>query len=184
MAIRADSYASVAEVLAFTRHLLDGQSNFNSTTRPTLTEVEKFIDRCSGILNIALSAGGFAPSAITANSTAKLSCDDYVATRGSEYVEVTQRGVGFSGDEGSRTTVLHRLHGDAADFVKLMGAGFSNLSISRSVAMSRGLTFTGMDAESERADPDDSTKEQPKFTRNLFDNRTGRAANDQWDEDN
>ena len=45
MTLRLDSYASVAEVTAFTRHLLDGQSAFNSTTRPTVTELEKFIDR-------------------------------------------------------------------------------------------------------------------------------------------
>jgi hypothetical protein len=56
MAIRGDSYSSTGEVKAFTRHLLNGQSNFNSTTRPTVTELEKFIDRASGVLNLAASA--------------------------------------------------------------------------------------------------------------------------------
>ena len=32
MTIRADSYSTTSEVKAFTRHLLDGQSTFNSTT--------------------------------------------------------------------------------------------------------------------------------------------------------
>ena len=33
MTLRGDSYGTVAEVTAYTRHLLDGQSAFNSTTR-------------------------------------------------------------------------------------------------------------------------------------------------------
>jgi len=62
MAIRADSFSSTSEVKAFTRHLLDGQSAFNSTTRPTATELEKFIDRASGVLNVAIARAGFTPS--------------------------------------------------------------------------------------------------------------------------
>src|SRR5512145_2945202 len=106
MAIRADSYSSTSEVKAFTRHLLDGQSAFNSTTRPTGTELEKFIDRASGVLNLALGGGGFAPSSVIANSTAKLACDDWVTSRAAEYVELTQRGTGYSDAEGSRTAAF------------------------------------------------------------------------------
>jgi hypothetical protein len=58
MTLRADSYSSVNEVLAFTRYHLDGQNAFNSTTQPTVTEVEKFVDRASGLLNVALKGEG------------------------------------------------------------------------------------------------------------------------------
>ena len=39
MALRNDSYGSVANVQALTRHLLDGAATFSNQTRPTLVEV-------------------------------------------------------------------------------------------------------------------------------------------------
>lgn len=167
MTTRADSYSSTGEVRAYTRHLLAGQSTFNSTTLPTLTEVEKFIDRASGTLNFALAGVGFATP--ISNSTAKLSCDDWVTARAAEYVELTQRGVGFSDAEGSRTTVFHSLSRSATEFAKDARLGFINLGVTVSAAMSRGLKFTAQDAQADRADPTDSTLEQPVFKRHLFD---------------
>lgn len=168
MTIRSDSYSSTAEVTAYTRHLLDGQTAFNSTTRPTVTELEKFIDRSSGLLNMALSSAGFLPSAVRANSTAKLACDDWVTTRSTKYVELTQRGTGYNADEGSRTAAFEN---DAGEFVEMITGGLSNLGIAQSAGnTSEGLNFTAMDVESARADPSDTSKAQPLFTRKGFDN--------------
>ena len=58
MTLRGDSYGTSDEVLAFTKHLLSGEETFNAATRPTDTEVDKFIDRASGILNVALEGVG------------------------------------------------------------------------------------------------------------------------------
>ena len=167
MAIRADSYGSVAEVLAFTRHLLDGQSTFNSTTRPTLTEAEKFIDRASGALNTALSGGGFATP--VTNSTAVLTLADWVVDRATIYTELTQRGTGFSGLEQSRIGDFLNLHAQAAEFVDSIALGLTYLGVTKTHAMHEGLTFTGFDKHSQRADPDNTNLEQPKFRRGLFD---------------
>jgi len=168
MAIRADSYSTVDEVRSYTRHLLDGVQNFNGNTRPTLTDVEKFIDRSSGLLNVALSAAGFSPSAVYGNSTAKLACDDWVTTRAVKYVELTQRGTGYNADEGSRTAAFEN---DAGEFVEALSAGLANLGIAQSAGNTAdGLQFTGMTIEGDRSDPSDSTKAQPLFTRKGFDN--------------
>ena len=165
MAIRSDSYSSTSEVKAFTRHLLDGQSGFNSTTRPTATELEKFIDRASGSLNVALAKQGLTTP--VSNTTAKLSCDDWVAAQAAMYVEMTQRGVGFSGAEGSRTSYFKGLYGRADEFAKENVVGFKRLGVGHAVA---GIAFTALDAESERADPDDTSVAQPAFKRGMFDN--------------
>jgi hypothetical protein len=167
MTLRADSYGTVVEVTAYTRHLLSGYTAFNSTTRPTVTEVEKFIDRCSGILNSALRGQGLTTPVV--NSTAKLSCDDWVVDRASEYVELTQRGVGWSDAAGSRTAVFANLQKDAASFAKENRLGFSRLGVGITNKLSEGLQFTGLDAEGQRSDPDDNTLEQPLFTRHQFD---------------
>ena len=171
MTLRGDTYGSTAEVQAFTTHLLDGQTAFNSTTRPTVVQVEKFLDRVSGVLNSAIAGAGFTPAAIYANSTAKLACDDWCVARAAEYVELTQRGTGYSDQEGSRTAAFRNLYGDAASFVKMVKPGWTNaLNISQARPLSSGLAFTGLTAEADRLDPDDNALEQPKFTRSLFDN--------------
>lgn len=169
MTLRADSYSSTGEVKALTRHLLDGQSTFNSTTRPPVGDVEKFIDRASGVLNMALAQGGFAASAIRANSTAKLSCDDWVTMQASMYVEMTQRGTGFSDAQGSRISYFKGLYNRAAEFVDENKLGFQRLGVAQAHPMSEGLTFTGLDAQDNRTDPQDATVEQPLFTRRQFD---------------
>lgn len=167
MAIRVDSYSSTGEVRAYTRHLLDGQSTFNSTTRPTLTDVEKFIDRASGTLNTALRGVGLAVP--IANSTAKLACDDWVTTRAAEYVELTQRGVGYSDGEGSRTAAFRGLYSDAVTFAKQMKTGFEDLGVTVLNKASAGLQFTGLTTQADRTDPTDSSLEQPMFGRHMFD---------------
>jgi len=168
MSIRTDSYGSTSEVLAFTRHLLDAQTAFNSTTRPTATEVEKFIDRTSGALNTALAGEGITQP-IT-NITARLICDDWVVARTVEYVELTQRGAGFNDAEGNRVAGFRSLYKSAAEFAKENRLGFSRLGVSIGSGMSDGLAFTAMDAQEQRADPDDTSLAQPMFRRGLFDN--------------
>lgn len=168
MAIRADSYSSTSEVKAFTRHLLDGQNAFNSTTRPTGTDLEKFIDRASGVLNVAISQAGFAPSGVYANSTAKLSCDDWVTNYATRYVELTQRGTGYSEQEGSRTASFN-LQKSANDFVKANSLGFIRLGITQTKKMSDGLSYTGLTAQADRSDPQDSSLEQPFAKRRQWD---------------
>ena len=168
MAIRSDSFSSVDEVKGYTRHLLDGHSTFDTSTRPTLTEVEKFIDRSSALLNVALAAAGFQPSTIYANAVAKLACDDWVTTRAVKYVELTQRGTGYNADEGSRTAAFEN---DTAAFIDMMTEGFVNLGIEQGYSSTAaGLQFTAMETQSTRADRSDTTKEQPLFNRKEFDN--------------
>lgn len=177
MAIRGDSYGSTTEVKAFTRYLLDGQSAFNSTTTPTATEVEKFIDRASGILNLALRKRGFAVP-IT-NSTAKLSCDDWVVDKAVQYVELTQRGAGFSAEEGTRVGGFAAMQKDAAEFAMGNELGFKRLGVTVSEASSQALTFTGLTVQKDRTDPDDNTLEQPVFRRRQFEDvRTNRFADE------
>lgn len=171
MAIRGDSYGSIAEVVPLVRYLLDGQSSFSNATIPTQAEVEKFIDRASGVLNIALKQAGFTTpiNSTNANSTAKLVCDDWVVAEAASMVEMTKIGVGFANLDGSRAGAFRGLHERARQFVadNSLGLKFEGAAVTRKV--SDGLQFTGLDAVSQRDDPDDTTLAQPKFRRALHD---------------
>lgn len=180
MAIRGDSYSSVVEIVPFTREILDGQSSFNSTTRPTLVEVEKFIDRASGTLNLALAQVGL--STPVTNSTAKLSCDDWVTAKVAEHVALTQRGVGYSDAEGSRNMGFRNLQKSALQFAQEFKVGMERMGVTVSHGRAEGLQFTGLDAQSERTDPDDSSLEQPRFGRRLFDDGSATRFGQQEDD--
>lgn len=168
MAIRGDSYSSVAEVTAYTRHLLDGEAAFNDVTRPSLTEVEKFIDRASGVLNMAIWQAGFNPTNVRANSTAKLPCDDWVTNQAAKYVELTQRGTGWSDEQGSRLAGFNQA--SAYDYVMDYALGWKRLGITVTDPVHQGLTFTALEPYDDRADPDDTGLEQPHFRRAQWDN--------------
>lgn len=171
MAIRGDSYGTIAEVVPLVRYLLDGQVSFSNATVPTQGEVEKFIDRASGVLNIALKQAGFTTpiNSTNANSTAKLVCDDWVVAEAAAMVEMTKIGVGYGDLTGSRAGAFRGLHERARQFVNdnALGLKFEGATVTRKV--SDGLQYTGLDAESQRSDPTDSTVEQPKFRRKLHD---------------
>ena len=167
MAIRSDSFSSVDEVRSFTRHLLDGHTTFDTGTLPTLTEVEKFIDRASALLNLALATHGFSPSAVYGNAVAKLACDDWVTQQAVSYVRYAQRSVGIISDREEKFEM-----GDANQFVMDMVQGLVNIGVAQGDPISDGLTFTGLTVQSDRTDPLDTTREQPIFTRRQFENNT------------
>jgi len=168
MAIRSDSYSSTAEVVAVSRHLLRGQTTFNSTTAPTGTEVIKFIDRASGALNVALRVRGLTTP--VTNTTSELDLDNWVTGKAAEFVELTLRGAGSREKEGtSRFKFLSGLAKDAKAFVEMNSLGWIRLGVTEANRMSDGLAFTGATVQKDRADPDDTTLEQPMFKRGKFD---------------
>ena len=177
MTLRDDSYGTVVEVTAFTRLLLDGAAAFNSTTVPTITQIEKFIDRASAYVNIALNTHGFTTP--VTNSTAVLMLDDWVVAEASMYTELTQRGAGFNDKEGSRTSSFKSLGNSAMECVEVNALGLKRLGVTVGHRLSDGLAFTALDDQDERSDPNDSTLEQPVFTRGLF----GASSNDADSED-
>jgi hypothetical protein len=161
-------YGNTTGVMAFTRHLLDGAVAFNSTTRPSLTELGTFLTRASNVMNVALAGVGFTTP--VSNTTAKSAIDDWVIQRAAEYTELTQRGVGFSDGEGSRVAAFRNLSGAANKFVSDNALGFKRLSVPVSHKTSEGLAFTGETVQADRADRTDTGIVQPVILRKLFDN--------------
>lgn len=160
-------YSSPTKVLAFTRHLLDGQSAFNSTTRPTGSEVQDFLSRASAILNVALAGEGITTP--VTQDDALLACEDWATQQATRFVELTQRGAGYSDQEGSRTAAFPSPYKSAQDFAKANRLAFINLGVGVTTAMSHGLQFTALKPQADRADRTDSGMEQPLFERHMFD---------------
>ena len=165
-AVSTNDYSSISDVLAFTRHLMDGQSTYNSTTRPSLSEVTRFLTRASALMNSALIGQGLAVPISQAD--AKAAVDDWVTAQTVEYIELTKRGVGYSEESGVRTA-FKDLSKNARNWAKDNRLAFIRLGVTESHKKSDGLVFTGIDAQEDRVDPDDNSLAQPKFKIGLFD---------------
>lgn len=163
MALRPDSYGTVADVQALTRHLLDGAATFSGMTRPTLSEVEGMINRWSAMLNVALRAAGVGLPLV--DDVAQLAAAQWVIRQAAAEVELTQRGTGYSDDERSRTGGLRLV--DARDIAAQI-AGALRAGDTANGRASAGLTYTGLLPVAERVDYD-AIYERPRFRRGLFD---------------
>lgn len=167
MAIGNNSYGTMAEVVALTRIYLQGETTFNNETIPAGVDVEKFIDRASGVLNLALANAGFTIPITQAD--AKLACDDWVVGMAAAYVELSQPYTSEEPQENKRSGLLSRLSKEAVKFVKDNTKGFAVLGVTQTADDSSGLIFTGATAQADRTDPTDTGLEQPKFSRGQFD---------------
>lgn len=137
MSTRPDSYGSVADVQALTRHLLDGAATFGPTTRPTLVEVEGMVNRWSAMLNVALRAHGVAVPLV--DEVAVLAAAQWVIRQAAAEVELTQRGTGYSDEEGSRLNGL-RMDDATAIAAQIAAAIRQGDAVVNTAA---GLSYTG-----------------------------------------
>lgn len=161
MAINANSYGSVAEVVPYTRIYLKGNATFTTDTRPTMTEVETAIDRASGVLNTALANEGL--STPVSQADAKRACDQWVVE------QVVKMVAAYGAQPEEMAYWLSSMYENAAAFVTDNVTGFKNLGVTAQDESSAALTFTGETVQADRADPDDTSIEQPSFTRRQFD---------------
>ena len=148
MAIGTNSYGSVAEVGALTPlYATATGTTFDTTTRPTLTQVEKFVDRVSGIVNVLLAEAGFAVP--VSNTDAKLALDDFVVMECAGLVEYANgAGPFIAGSEQMRAQTPTRIiMRDAEAFIEAHADGLEALGATRT----RGVTY-GLGCRTEDAD--------------------------------
>jgi hypothetical protein len=116
-------YGSIDGVLAFTRHLLDGETTFTDATRPTLTGIEDMLDRASAALNVALAGAGL--SVPVAQADVKLACDEWVIARVVGMAELARQMWGS--EDNGRPAGFISLLDSALDFAKQHALAFRRL---------------------------------------------------------
>jgi len=169
MAIGANSYGSVAEVETLTQQYT-AHGVYTAATRPTLTQVEKFIDRVSGMVNLVLAREGFAVPVSQAD--AKLALDE-LATEQAAFLchEANRAGPYAPGSEtlrgGSPFEVIRR---EIEGGIGKNGAGLAALGATRSRALTYGLQC--------RTETDDGETIEPVFQREMMGNEIV-----DWDEE-
>lgn len=100
MALDANTYGTVAGVAAYVRHRANAASTFDAATRPTLTEVEAFLDQCSDVLNGWLAQSGYVIPVTHADGVRVLA--RYAQLGAAGHVELSLRPGGYDADDENR----------------------------------------------------------------------------------
>lgn len=101
MALSPNSYGSVAGVAVYVARLTTDGGSFTASTRPTLAQVEGFLDQQSAVLNGWIAQAGY--NVPITQSDAALILARYANIGAAGLVELTQAAAGYASDgEDSR----------------------------------------------------------------------------------
>lgn len=145
-----NTYGTVAGVAAYTRHRANAASTFDTATRPTLLEVEAFLDQCSDVLNGWLHRSGYVIPATNATAVSVLA--RYAQLGAAGHVELSLRPGGYDAeDENRRENKFLDLFAQAESYIEsgalaAMGAVIVPDSLPSPVSGLRvgGVTVGGM----------------------------------------
>ena len=130
MAVGSNSYGTAGEVAALSQtwtHV----GVFDTTTRPTLAQVESFIDQISGIMNVALSKQGFIIP--VSQATAVMAIKSIVVQLVSDLVQAANSSGRFFTDRALAAGVspLRAIRLEISDWVEDQSRGLVNLGIAQ-----------------------------------------------------
>lgn len=145
MAIGANSYGTAAGIGGLTPRYANTGGTFDTSTRPTLAQVEASIDQVSGIVNSYLAQAGFTVPVTQAD--VKLALTLFVQ----EEVAAIVEGINGSGRFGPTTSAPGKrgrfavLTEDARAFIEGQAFGFELLGAARKSGIADGIAFRETD---------------------------------------
>lgn len=163
MAIGANSYGSTDEVGALTPLYATASGViYSTTTRPTLAQVETFVNRVSGILNVLLAEAGF--KVPVSQADAKLALDEFVVAQVVELCHAANGAGPYApGSEEMRAgSPFRTIEREAAEFILKHAAGVEALGVTRSRSLTYGLQC--------RTEDDSGAEIVPAFQREMMGN--------------
>lgn len=161
MSVGAHSYGQASDIAALTPRFCP-TGNFDSSTRPTIQQVEKWIDRVSAVLNTLLKEQNFSIPATQADVVLLL--EQFVVTQVADLANYANSAGRFFSDKNLTVGPWQAIQKEAADFIEKHAGGLQNLGATRNVA--------GLDALDFRSTDDAGDEIEPMFSRKQFGNKT------------
>ncbi len=165
MSVGANSYGQASDVAALTPRFASAGS-YSASTRPTLAQVEAWIDQVSAVLNVLLAEQNFKIPATQADVVLLLK--QFVVTQVADLANYANSAGRFFSDKNLTTGPWQAIQKEAADFIAKHAEGLQNLGATRSVA--------GLDALDFRSTDDSGAEIEPMFARKQFG-----TTNTDWD---
>lgn len=129
MGVRPTSYGTVADIEALERRYTD-EGSFTTSTKPTLAQVEGWIDLVSATLNTLLAQAGF--SIPVRQADARLALSQFVIAEVADLVEASYGSGRFFSEEaqelGSPLSIITK---EGAQFVGEHAQGLEDLGATR-----------------------------------------------------
>lgn len=153
MTISADSYGSVTGVADLVPRYATETGTFDTATRPTLSQVETYIDEVSAIVNVILAGEGFTTP--VTESTVVMMLDLFV----NQEVASIAEGVNGSGRFGPRDktgTGANRFSlilKDFNTFIKDTAVGIERMGAARSYSLIDGVGYRDKDINGQSVVP-------------------------------
>jgi hypothetical protein len=155
MSLAANSYGSTADVAALVPKWANKATppDFDTTTRPTLAQVENQVNQLSALVNALLAEAGFAIPVTQAD--AKLALAYFVEEEAAAIVD----GINGSGRFGPSSKAMGAkgrfalLVADVQAFIEMNKAGFERLGAVRAFAATAGLAFRATDNQGNDVHP-------------------------------
>lgn len=155
MALNANSYGTVAGVASFTPRYSNGAGTFDDGTKPTITEVEGWVDQVSGILNTILSDERFSIPVDQADAVRMLAL--FVNQEVAALVEGSHSAGRFGPTaKNPRAGRFDLIFQDVEQFVKRMAGGLEKMGASRGTTQTNlgSVALTRADGYSNDLDAD------------------------------
>lgn len=171
----ADYYASASDVAALCRNLINNDSNFGSSTSPTLTQVNSWLSSGCAIIEAKISDMGYAVP-ITATTTVYKYLTDLNALYAAARAELSRINVTLGPGERTRGQVFDEMFWKQLkqlENLNLATMGASRYTSSDTVGIfGGGLTDTSKDTYT-----DNSDYVTARFTRGMlsFDSNSGES---------
>jgi hypothetical protein len=154
MPLDPNVYGSIAGVAAYVKRLTNTLGTFDTTTEPTLTEVEEFLNQASDMLNGWLAAAGYVIPVTQADAVRVL--DRYANLGAAGLTELSQRAGGYdANDENRRENKFLNMFEKAEGYIQsgalgALGAGVVSNDLPSPLS---GLSVGGVTADGARLRP-------------------------------
>jgi len=156
------SYATTANVAAYCSNLLDGGADdFTQTSRPTKTQVTRFLSAGYSLINARLSAAGYS-APITDGTDAYDFASDLEALYAAGRAEMVRQTARTAATERTRSQMFMDQFNNGLDMLMKM-------DLSRAgVGHTSGLYAGGISQSNKSAIKADSDRVKPRFERDQF----------------
>jgi hypothetical protein len=152
LGVGSNSYGSVDEVAAMTPRYLSG-GTFTAATRPTLAQVERWLDTASATLNSLLAKEGFRIPITQAD--AKAACDQIIVEVVTDLCHAANSAGRFyterALERGNAPTKV--LRQEMADWVEDNAVGLANLGATRLIPDAGQVAFRDTDESGDEIHP-------------------------------
>lgn len=153
MSINTNSYGHPNDIAAMVPRWANSSKLFDASTRPTLGEVETWVNQVSGVLNVILAQFGFSIPVTQADALEMLEL--FV----NQEVAAITEGVNGSGRFGPTSKQVGKqgrfaiITGDVRDFVESVATGLERLGVTRTHSFASGIGYRGTDENGDTVEP-------------------------------